>query len=83
MSDQPENTPGPWHVTRNNTGVRSVDAPVCRVWMLRNGQGIANARLIAAAPELLEALKDALEHIPTTLRGRALAAIAKAEGRPA
>ena len=57
MKDQPKHTPGPWKVTRNNTGVRSVDAPVCRLWMLRSGQGVANAHLIAAAPDLLEAAR--------------------------
>lgn len=92
MKDQPKHTPGPWKVTRNNTGVRSVDAHVCRVWMLRNGHGVANARLIAAAPDLLEALKI-LSDYPIA-GGYALgpcisecdmkeirAAIAKAEGR--
>ena len=54
MSDQPKHTPGPWKATRNNTGVRSIDALVCRVWMLRSGQGVANAHLIAAAPTLYE-----------------------------
>lgn len=57
MKDQPKHTPGPWKVTRNNMGVRSIDAPVCRLWMLRSGQGVANAHLIAAAPDLLEVLK--------------------------
>ena len=87
MKDQPKHTPGPWKATRNNIGVRSIDAPVCRVWMLRSGQGVANARLIAAAPDLLEALKMMLEGglegpTPQAIE-TALAAIAKAEGRDA
>jgi hypothetical protein len=49
----------------------------------------ANARLIAAAPELLEALRDVLHHqvygtstsLPLAIE-RAQAAIVKAEGRP-
>lgn len=49
---------------------------------------IANARLIAAAPELLEALKelmvaaDRVSAEPVTWLGKARAAIAKAEGAP-
>ncbi len=48
------------------------------------GQAEANTRLIAAAPELLEALRlciEALEFIPCRARNEAQAAIAKAEGR--
>lgn len=50
-----------------------------------------DARLIAAAPELLEALKNVLDHggttagewVPVAIYKQALAAIAKAEGREA
>jgi hypothetical protein len=52
------------------------------------GEKQANAHLIAAAPELLYALKellrDAIERsteVPTPVYDRVLAAIAKAEGR--
>ena len=38
------------------------------------------APVLTAAPDLLEALKNAMEHIPTTFQGCARAAIAKAEG---
>jgi len=42
----------------------------------------ANARLIAAAPDLLEAAKQAMRVWPYQMRGSTLeAAIAKAEGR--
>lgn len=47
-------------------------------------EGIANAHLIAAAPDLLEALKslmDVRESIPIEKVSVASAAIAKAEGR--
>ena len=84
MSNQPKHTQGPWKVTRNNMGVRSIDASVCRVWMLRSGQGVANAHLIAAAPDLIEALKAATSFpLSDSWVPAALAAIAKAEGRGA
>lgn len=93
----PENTvahtPGPWVVEsadwwKKDNGVvryyvRHVPAEI----------GTPNARLIAAAPDLLAALKKLTEQVaevddPTAARGvsiavmaRACAAIAKAEGR--
>ena len=55
----PTFTPGPWHVA-NGVQVRSERDQIAKVWMMRNGEGNANARLIAAAPELYEALQLAL-----------------------
>ena len=82
MENQPKHTPGPWKVTRSNMGVRSIDAPVCRLWMMRSGEGVANARLIAAAPDLLEALRAATSFpLSDSWVPAAIAAIAKAEGR--
>lgn len=66
-------TPGPWRVVTRNSGrvfneisVRpkqsigfglSTTSPVCRVvWY--GDVGIANARLIAAAPDMLKSLQD-------------------------
>lgn len=53
-----------------------------------NAQGLANANLIAAAPELLAALGALLDwaqcdlnYVPQNLEGLAEQAIAKAEGR--
>ena len=67
-----KHTPGPWAHTGNGdiTGIEdngfgrgSVD--VCSVYLRTvKGRTEANARLIAAAPDLLEALKGALEHWP-------------------
>lgn len=59
-------TPGPWHVTAMHKGIRpSFHSPgenggfaICE--MYADGRDVvANARLIAAAPELLEALHEA------------------------
>jgi hypothetical protein len=58
-------TPGPWHVAAG-TQIRSAVHQIARVWMMRNGEGNANAKLIAAAPEILDALQDAvrlIEHL--------------------
>jgi len=87
-------TPGPWLVTGGNatpcvndlTG-RDVAWPSRR----RGYPAMANARLIAAAPELLDALRDVVSYYVVRIGGkvdtrraaaldRARAAIAKAEG---
>lgn len=59
-------TPGPWHVTKDGRSeeiVRAADAsgkPIASMWM--NGDSMeANARLIAAAPEMLAVL-EAVDH---------------------
>lgn len=66
-------TPGPWHAQRlrDNDGApyatqyqAHIDIGVCMVWApLGNEEQEANARLIAAAPELLEALTAAMAFI--------------------
>jgi hypothetical protein len=83
-----KHTPGPWIVARDmrGTGNMLVDGVVNA-----EGRGIANcgtngegnARLIAAAPDLLEALESLLNDqrdasLPALVRARA--AIAKARG---
>jgi len=97
-------TPGPWVVvcTDENHGHIFIDQDcdrgrpdLARISPM-NGAGLetnrANARLIAAAPDLLEALVQAVEqleadYVPTPLDGTAAlirklrAAITKAEGR--
>ena len=81
-----KHTPGPWGVTRLQ-GVEYVTidggrVSVARVSALKTGE--ANARLIAAAPELLAALELALiaidEDAAPKVAGMARAAIAKARG---
>lgn len=86
-------TPGPWHVTAMHKGIRpSFHSPgenggvaICE--MYSSGRDVvANARLIAAAPDLLEALEGMVSDFdgcyadgePAMIKARA--AIAKARG---
>lgn len=89
-----KHTPGPWAfdddrvITSPHTH-NDLDDDVCEVYGGNDDIAEvrrANARLIAAAPELLEALKelmvaaDRVSAEPVTWLGKARAAIAKAEG---
>lgn len=96
-----KHTPGPWKAEDlNNMGGAIVTAgsrEVARTWGYDMADMAANARLIAAAPEMLDALKAAqsrlCEHCPgyrddlgqigdhTDECLAAINAIAKAEGR--
>ncbi len=93
MTNQTKHTPGPW----NNAGFYN-EADMERCYITSKGKGIAwlygdndetieaNANLIAAAPELLEALKLAyqlLEDGYSDFQDLAIMekAIGKAEGR--
>lgn len=90
-----KHTPGPWEITRSfDPGYKNISAPKHTalaqvVWCMedeeRSPMCEANAHLIAAAPELLEALEalvadESKEYIPTRLWDAARAAIAKAKG---
>lgn len=84
-----EYTPGPWSFTEDDgSGVRSGDFWITGLIHIQNeGDWRANGRLIAAAPELLEAVQFALDRIqsrPLACTARAVArleaAIAKALG---
>lgn len=85
-----QHTPGPWYATgvHVQSKVLEQDNYVCKAEGDTPEQAESNARLIAAAPELLEALKAILSLVGNanttttelTLR-QARAAIAKAEGR--
>lgn len=62
-------TKGPWHIA-NGVQIRSDKHQIAKVWMFGCGEGKANANLISAAPELLEALALCLvqlekEHMPS------------------
>ena len=90
-------TPGPWHhgCSKDDPDflIRTADE-----WLVCCASNEGNARLIAAAPELLEALTNLLCAVDTAIAAgdwkidgacepeldilRARAAIAKAEGKP-
>lgn len=96
-----KHTPGPWATDEadhtepyQDITIRAGRRSICRVWIDDapvhdyNNEQRVNARLIAAAPELLEALKrltTAIDHATelhrfSTLWDDARAAIAKATG---
>ena len=81
-------TPGPWEA---NTGdhayptVSAQDRVIVTIWQCP--QQAANARLVSAAPDLYEALREIVEgddrpsDLTMAALRRAVAALAKAEGR--
>ena len=100
-----KHTPGPWSIDNPKKGHVCISAPESRFWDLAkvvwqndcdaelgqpSPQEEANARLIAAAPELLEALESLLDECEGTVMQtsanhsieRARAAIAKATATP-
>jgi len=53
-----QHTPGPWHTAgEQGVQIRSEKHQIAKVWTMRGNEWKANARLIAAAPDLLEALQ--------------------------
>lgn len=76
-----KHTPGPWDTSSAGNGMFRIGAQNCWIAMvsiLRHGYQLpeeikvenqANAALIAAAPDLLEALKFVLDHIADPERG--------------
>jgi hypothetical protein len=89
-------TPGPWEVVRHNhvdgelwlSVNQHADDAGMKEWIAEikylttdEARQWANARLIAAAPELLEQLKDKICAVECACCVTARAAIAKAEGR--
>ena len=84
MNKQKKHTPGPWRVEMNGNYMRLyMPEPGLKGDVARGYVGEANARLIAAAPELLAALRLVLAHdgVLTGADWTAIrAAIARAEG---
>lgn len=98
-----KHTPGPWRVEQDGNMNPNLTFRICGPWIHRKSSARqpyhaladteANARLIAAAPELLEALKLAYQQFDDAIHCRRpsmhpleyakvlRAAIAKAEGR--
>jgi hypothetical protein len=88
-----KHTSGPWRIGRQDDEVVIVDATsgpaICDVYGDHNGERDANARLIVAAPDLLEALEQllrAITDVTTSMEDlgyaedQAVAAIKKARG---
>lgn len=88
-----KHTPGKWNIVESNkideeAHIQTDLKSICRMWIQMDSQDMANARLIAAAPDLLEALKALVADLkPYMGQGRmddkirnAIAAIAKATG---
>lgn len=59
-----KHTPGPWHVATGGQQIRSARDQIARTWMMRRGECVANAHLIAAAPDLLAALQEITPAMP-------------------
>ena len=90
-----EFTPGPWNHNRGDQYVSGFYGSVNARKVASRPEGLmtdwnADARLIASAPEILEALKKIAENdldglhmlTPQSMQEIARAAIAKAEGKP-
>ena len=82
-----KHTPGPWRVVQDPTNlslqVYGQTLALFECWRRSDEQTeLANARLVASAPELLEALEFVIRGVPDTWEGvqKAHAAIAKATG---
>ncbi len=91
MTNQTKHTAGPWSIhTYNercvNTGNGTKIIADCGIGELPYEHMIYNARLISAAPELLEALKSVskcnrTEGLPVDVVIKMMEAISKAEGK--
>ncbi len=57
MKNQTKHTPGPWYIDETFGLIMWQDKEVAAIHAARNGDAKGNAALIAAAPEMLEALE--------------------------
>ena len=85
-----KHTPGPWNRIKGDRNVYSASGTVCKTPAIIGGGSAAanweaNARLIAAAPDLLEALSEIINEggkfvMTNETHRKARAAIARARG---
>jgi len=85
-----KHTPGPWNRIKGDRNVYSASGTVCKTPAIIGGGSAAanweaNARLIAAAPDLLEALSEIINDggkfvMTNETHRKSRAAIAKARG---
>lgn len=65
LGERTQHTPGPWHIGMKPGpmiyGERGEQVADMCAEMMEHGEHVANARLIAAAPELLAALRELLK----------------------
>lgn len=94
MMEKTKHTPGPWHTDPAKSFYVFAHGSLAEQSGVNNGPFVcnastqANSRLIAAAPELLQALLHVMPHVGTNYSGKqrydilepARAAIAKARG---
>lgn len=83
-----KHTAGPWSVVGGIVIGNGYELADCRASYVSKDESLANAHLIASAPELLEALKNIIADdemrdgdLPQELVNMAKAVILKAEGR--
>jgi hypothetical protein len=81
-----KHTPGPWTVKSDRISIQVAaaddDVSICELWRRGNHElELANANLMAAAPDLLEALEDLVDEYGVAVSTEKVkAAIAKARG---
>src|SRR4051812_37585185 len=83
-AERAAHTPGPWLAEADDSSVfdsEGREVADCLTFPFAGEEAEANARLIAAAPELYEALKALIVLSDSAAWDKAFAALAKAEGR--
>lgn len=75
-----KHTPGPWTQHEGEVWAKNYGLISRSYYGKPDGEGAANARLIAAAPELLEFAEEVRRTGDTRLASMAIAVIAKAIG---
>jgi hypothetical protein len=63
-----QHTRGPWHVAGGGQQIRSARDQIARVWMMRDGEGKANAAFIVRACNAHYEMRNLLEEAARYLR---------------